>query len=99
MPKSGNSRRFFPSKTKIYNFTAYELASFKTIQNVLSHSLYLVHPDLKRQIFINFYISKEFEYDAMIYYLKRNLAIGEYRIKKVVEPILFLSQLFNPAET
>lgn len=35
----------------------------------------------------------------MIYYLKGNLAVEEYLTKKAIEPILFLSQLFNPTET
>lgn len=34
----------------------------------------------------------------MIYHLKENLATGEYPMRKVVEPILFLSQLLNPVE-
>ncbi len=35
----------------------------------------------------------------MIYYLKRNLAKGEYPIRKAVKPILFLSRLFHLAKT
>lgn len=35
----------------------------------------------------------------MIYYLKRNLVIREYLIRKIVESILFLSQLFNWTKT
>ena len=98
-PKSGNSRRSFASKTKVLNPTARELASFKTIQDLLSCPSYLVHPDPERQIFIDLDASKEFGFGAMIYHLKGNLATGDYPARKAVEPILFLSQLLNPAET
>lgn len=35
----------------------------------------------------------------MIYHLKGNVAVGKYPARKAVEPILFLSQLLNPAKT
>ena len=76
-----------------------ELDSFKTIQDLLSHPSYLVHPDLEYQIFINLDAIKEFGFGAMIYHLKRNLAIKKYPAKKAMQPILFLNQLFNPAKT
>ncbi len=81
------------------NPTARKPASFKTIQDLLSCPSYLVHLDPERQIFINLDASKEFGFGLMIYHLKKNLATGDYPARKVVEPILFLSQLLNPAET
>ncbi len=81
------------------NPTARELASFKTIQDLLSCPSYLVHPNPERQIFIDLDASKEFGFGAMIYHLKGNLATGDYLARKAVEPILFLSRLLNPAET
>ena len=81
------------------NSTAHELASFKTLQDLLLCLLYLVHLDLKCQIFIALDASKKFEFGAIIYYLKGSLATGDYLARKAVEPILFLNQLFNLAET
>ena len=89
-PKSGSSYWSLALKIRVNNLTAYDLASFMTIQDLLSHLSYLVHLNPKRQIFINLDASKEFGFGAMIYHLKGNLAIREYPAKKVVEFILFL---------
>ena len=40
---------------------------------------------------MNLNIYKEFGFKIMIYYLKKNLAIEKYFIKKAIEPILFLN--------
>lgn len=42
-------------------------------------------------MFIYLDASKKFGFVVMIYQLKKNLAIGEYLVRKVVKPILFLS--------
>lgn len=97
--KSGNPCQLFASKTKVLNLTARKLAFFKTIQDLLSCLLYLVHPDPERQIFIDLDASKEFGFGAMVYHLKKNLTIGNYLARKAVEPILFLSRLLNLAKT
>lgn len=78
---------------------AYKLTFFKTIQNLLLCQLYFIHLDPECQIFIDLNISKKFKFRAIIYHLKRNLATREYPIKKIVELILFLNQLFNPTKT
>ena len=80
------------------NPTARELAFFKTIQDLLLCPSYLVHLNPECQIFIDLDGSKKFGFGAMIYHLKGNLAIENYPTRKLVEPILFLSQLFNLAE-
>lgn len=59
----------------------------------------MIHFDLERQIFIYLDTSKEFGFGAIIYHLKENLAIEKYSTRKVVESILFLSQLLNLAKT
>lgn len=97
--KSGNLYQSFALKTKMLNPTAYKLAFFKTIQDLLSCLSYLIDPDPKYQIFIDLDTSKEFGFGAKIYHLKEELAAGEYFARKIVKSILFLSRLFNPAET
>lgn len=57
---------------------------------MLSCFSYLIYIDLDYQIFIDLNANKEFGFGAMIYHLKRDLAIGEYLAKKAVELILFL---------
>lgn len=55
------SRRLFASKNNIYDPTARELASFRTIQELLSLQSHLVHPDPERQMFLDLDASKEYE--------------------------------------
>lgn len=50
-------------------------------------------------MFIDLDTNKEFRFRAMIYHLKKDLVMRKYLVKKVVEPILFLSRQLNPAET
>lgn len=81
------------------NLTVCELASFKTIQDLLLCSSYQVYPNPESQIFIDLDANKEFGFKEIIYHLKRNLATGEYPVRRAVELILFFSRLFNPTET
>lgn len=89
--KSGNLRWSFASKTKVQDPIACKLASFITIQDLLSCPSYFIYPDPECQIFIDIDVSKEFGFGVIIYHLKENLAKKEYPARKVVEPILFLS--------
>lgn len=50
-------------------------------------------------MFIDLDVSKKFQFDIMIYYLKRNLAKGKYPVRKMVKLILFLSQLLHSIKT
>lgn len=97
--KNKNFCQLFALKTKVLNPIIYKLASSKIIQNLLLHSLYLVHLNLEFQIFINLDINKEFMFKIIIYHLKRNLIIRKYLIKKIIKLILFLNPLFNLAKT
>ena len=42
-------------------------------------------------MFIDLDTSKKCEFGAMIYHLKRDLAVKKYSAIKVIEPILFLN--------
>ena len=95
-----NARRAYFSKTRVQHSTAEELASFDALQAVLAKSFYLVHPDSKRQLFIDLDASKEFGFGAMLYYVKEAfLEPGKYSSRHAIESVLFLSRLLTDAET
>ena len=99
-PTAGSARRAYSSKTRVQHPTAEELASFDALQAVLAKPSYLVHPDPKRQLFIDLDASKEFGFGAMLYYVKEAfLEPGKYPPRHAIEPVLFLSRLLTDAET
>ena len=98
-----SAKRFYFSKTRVQHSTAEELTSFDALQIVLTKSFYLVHSNFKRQLFIDLNASKKFDFDVMLYYVKKvyldQLESDKYSSRHVIESILFLSRLLTDVET
>ena len=100
-PKSGNPRKSYSSRTKLSMPNAKEIASFTTLQSLLSRPSYLTHFDPERRLYIDLDASKQFGFGAMAYHTKGDDSGSKsaYPAKSKVEPILFLSRLLKDAET
>ena len=74
--------------TRIKNPTAEEIASFQTLQSLLTKSSYLVHADPSRPLYIDLDSSKEFGFAGMLYHVKApaNLDGKGYPPRKAIEP-------------
>ena len=68
--KIENARKTYSARTRLKNSTSFEFEFFRLLQSLLSKSFYLIHHDFKRQMFIDFDVSKKFELNVMIYYVK-----------------------------
>ena len=97
-PKAGNPRKVYSLRTHLDQPTEQEIASFCTLQDLLSQPSFLMHFDLKKRLYIDLDASKEFRFSTMIYHVKgnvltttRELKEAEYPVKTAVQPILFLS--------
>ena len=103
--KTDIARKIFSSKARIDNSSTVELEFFKTLQIALSQSIYLIHHDSNRLIYIDLDVFKEFEFEAMIFHVKDDLKedfkenVKSYSFKNDIESIMFLSRLLIFAET
>ena len=66
-----NARRFYTSIIKIRNFIQREIIFFEILQILLSKSSYFIYISPNRRLYINLDTSKEFDFDAMIYYINK----------------------------
>ena len=72
---------------------------FKTIQEHLFKSTYLIHFDFAKQLYVDLNFSS-IEINAMIYHVKSTFKnIFEYFRRNAVQSIMFLSKLMTSAET
>ena len=95
-----NAKRVYFSKTRVQHFTTKKLISFDALQIVLTKSFYLVHSDFKRQLFIDLNASKKFDFDVMLYYVKKVFfESNKYFSRHAIESILFFNRLLIDAET
>ena len=95
-----NVRRVYFSKTRVQHFTTEELISFDALQIVLTKFFYLIHSNLKRQLFIDLNVNKKFDFDVMLYYVKKVFfESNKYFSRHVIESIFFFSRLLTDVET
>ena len=100
-PVADNAKKAFSRNTRIKNPTAKEIASFQTLQSLLTKPSYLVHADPRRPLYVDLDSSKEFGFAGMVYHVKpsANWDGKGYPPRKSIEPVLFLSRLLIDAET
>ena len=65
-----NARKTYFRKIKVKYFIEKEFAAFKALQALLFKSSFFIHINFKRQLYVDLNVSKEFDFDVMIYYVK-----------------------------
>ena len=86
-----NVKRVYFSKTRVQHFTTKKLISFDVLQIVLTIFFYLVHSNFKRQLFIDLNVNKKFDFDIMLYYVKKFFfESNKYFFRHVIKSIFFL---------
>ena len=100
--KSENAKKSYAVKIKVTQFTKKELNSFKTFQQNLFKSTYLIHFDLTRQLYVDLNFS-DTDINAMIYHVFINMTISEktssYSLRNKIQSIMFLSRFLNEAKS
>ena len=66
---ANSARRTYAVKTRIRDSTEKKIA-FVILQSFLFKSFYLIHLNIKRQLFINLNVNKKFEFKIIIYHVK-----------------------------
>lgn len=113
-PKAGNPRKSYATRTSLMEPNPTEIASFETLQSLLSKPTYLVHFDSAKQLYIDLDASKCFGFGAMVYHTKephtdnKNGGLSNTEtsskgktipLKSSIQPIMLLSRLLKSAET
>ena len=100
-----NARKIYFDRTRIQNLTDRKITFFKTLQDMLSKFFYLIHVNIKQMLFIDLNVNKEFEFDVMIYYVKKKWLQKtfadekhDYSSRIAMKSILFFNRLLNFAE-
>ena len=99
-----NARKTYSSKTRVQYFTTSKRISFDALQTILTKSFYLIHSNIKRQLFIDLNVSKKFDFEIMLYYvkkiyLKNSQQLDKYSSRHVIKSVLFLSRLVINVES
>jgi hypothetical protein len=100
---AGVQRKNFSAATCIDEPTEREIASFETLQSLLSRPTYLVHFSPVRRLYVDLDSSKAFGFGAVVYHVKgddeASKLLDGYPNRADIEPIMFLSRMLSPAET
>jgi len=107
--KAENSHKSYVSRTSLMKSNPAKIASFKMLQSLLFKFSYLIHFDLIKHLYINLNVSKSFDFDIMIYHIKKevhtnikkdNSSIAKtFLLKSFIQSIMFLSRLLKSAKT
>ncbi len=93
MPKTENSCKSYVLRISLMKSNSVKIVSFKMLQSLLFKFSYLIHFNLTKHLYINLNAFKFFDFDVMIYHIKKEVHIN---IKKDDSSIvkIFLSKLF-----
>ena len=100
---AGKSWKKYSKKTWIDELSVLEHETFEDIQKIFNKLNFLHHQDSNHQLYVDLDVSKQFEFDVMIYHIQddKNESL-DHIIKEnhnKVQSILFLSKLLTDAET
>ena len=86
-----NARRIYFNKICFQYFTKQKLISFDVLQNILTKFFYLIHSNTKKQLFFDFDVNKKFDFDVMLYYMKKlfHKNDNKYSSRHFIKSILF----------
>ena len=95
-----NARRIYFDKTRLHHFIKQKLTLFVVLQEIFTKFFYLIHSNTKKQLFIDFNVSKKFDFDVILYYVKKVFREHDkYSSRHVIESILFLSRFIIDIES
>ena len=73
-----------------------KLKSFKTLQKHFCKLFFLIYFNLKRKLYIDLNVSKQYKFKIIIYYIKNKLK--DNILKNVIKLIIFLNKKLNNTE-
>ena len=92
-----NQRKSYISRVKI-TFIDKEMHFYKLLQKALSNSILLVHFDRVKNLWIDLDSFKKFDFDVIIFHVKKDISKDKWPTKSDIESIAFLSRLLIKTE-
>lgn len=71
-----NSRKAYSCRTRLEKLTSAKWESFLALQAALSKSSVLIYCDLDKTMWIDLNVSKKFDFEAMIFHVKKEIIIS-----------------------
>jgi len=103
--KAENSHKSYVTRISLMKSSLVKIASFETLQSLLFKSIYLVHFNSVKQLYIDLNVFKLFDFRVMIYHIKKEAHIKKdalktkiFSLKFLIQSIMFLSRLLKSAE-
>ena len=77
------------------------MTSFDVLQEILTKFFYLIHSNTKKQLFIDFDINKKFDFEVILYYMKKIFRKNDekYSSYYAIKLILFFSRFIIDIES
>ena len=98
-----NVRKFYSIKIRLKNSIELKIIFFEILQIMLSKFFYLIHVDIKRSLFIDLNVNKKFDFEIMLYYVKKlflkNNLKNKYFSRHAIESIFFFNRFVIDAKS
>ena len=96
-----SARKVYSFKIRVQYFIVAKLISFDVLHIILRKFFYFVHSNIKRQFFIDLDVSKKFDFEIMLYYVKKVYfnSNDKYFLRHAIELVLFFSRFLIDAKT
>ena len=98
-----NVCQIYAFKTRLNKSFELKINFFKILQDLLLKFSYLMHSNSNRRLFIDLNVSKKFDFDVMLYYVKKvffnQFMSNQFSSRHVIESIFFLNQFLTSTET
>ena len=92
------TRRAYVVKIRVRNSTKKKKTAFATLQSLFFKFFFLIHLNIKRQLFINLNVSKKFDFEIMIYHVKAIWNDKNCFSRNSIESIFFFNRLLSSIE-
>ena len=95
---SDSARKRQTIKTHLYDFTYKKRVVFRNLQTAFVSSIFLIHFDRKRRLYIDLNVSKQWDFAAIMYHVLSDSLNDATYSRTIIQSIMFLSRCLNGAE-
>ena len=95
--KKGSVRKKIAINAK-YEFNELKIIAFKNLQKIFILSIFLIHYNKLRQLYVNLNAFKQWDFAAMIYHVLNNFSNDITFSRIAMQSIMFLNKCFNNIE-
>ena len=95
---SDSARKRQAIKTHLYDFTYEKRVVFRNLQTAFASSIFLIHFDRKRRLYIDLNVFKQWDFAAIVYHVLSDSFSDVTYSRTVIQSIMFFSRCLNEVE-